>query len=107
VEVAGILRSCLRESDVVARYGGDEFVAALLQTTHEDALRLAKHIQRAIDAISFEASPGEFVSVGISIGCASFPEHGDSLEELLRVADAGMYRDKRRRAKLTVPLSAG
>ncbi len=107
VEVARVLRRSLRESDLVARHGGDEFIAALLQTTHEDALRLAENLRRVIENISLEITPGELVRVGISIGCASYPEHGSTLEGLLQVADAGMYLDKRRRAGLTATALTG
>ncbi len=107
VEVARVLRKSLRESDLVARLGGDEFIAALLQTTHEDALRLANKIQRTIEDISLEVSPGQFARVGISIGCASYPEHGSTLEELLHAADSGMYSDKKSRTGLTVTALTG
>jgi diguanylate cyclase (GGDEF)-like protein len=105
VEVARVLKDTLRGSDLVVRHGGDEFVAALFQTAFEDASGLAMRLQQKIDGLSFEASPGEFVRVGISIGCASSPEHGNTLEELLQAADAEMYHDKKRRAGLTTPLS--
>ena len=98
VELANVLRKTVRESDLVVRHGGDEFVAVLLRTARQDAAEMANRIQREIDNRTFEVSPGRSVSVGISIGCASWSEDGDSLEELLHAADAAMYGDKRNRA---------
>jgi diguanylate cyclase (GGDEF)-like protein len=98
VEVAGALRSTLRGSDLVVRHGGDEFIAVLYQSTYEEASLLAQRLQQKIETLSVEVSPGKFVRIGISIGCASYPEHGNTLKELLEVADAEMYLDKRNRA---------
>jgi len=98
VEVARILKSSLRQSDLLARYGGDEFVAALFDTGYEEAAQLASRLQKEIESLHLEASPGKPVRVGISIGCASYPVHGSTMEELLHAADAEMYRNKRERA---------
>jgi diguanylate cyclase (GGDEF)-like protein len=97
VEVAKILKSILRAEDLVVRYGGDEFIAALVQTNYQDALQLSVRIQSAIDAFQFEVAPGKIVRIGISTGCASYPEHGETLEELLTKADREMYRNKSER----------
>jgi diguanylate cyclase (GGDEF)-like protein len=98
VEMSNVLRRTVRESDLVVRHGGDEFVAVLLRTTRHDAAEMASRIQREVDNRAFEVTPGRSVSVGISIGSASWPEDGNSLEELLHAADAAMYSDKRNRA---------
>jgi diguanylate cyclase (GGDEF)-like protein len=106
LEVASLLKNMLRAEDIVVRNGGDEFVAALVQTARDDAYRLIGRIQKAIDDLRLEVAPGEHAQIGISIGCSCYPEDGDSLEELLRKADCGMYRDKDARRAAASRLAA-
>jgi diguanylate cyclase (GGDEF)-like protein len=95
-QVAVRLKSCLRESDTVARMGGDEF-AVLLPTTshHEGAVVVARKILAAITQ-SFQVE-NQCFQIGISLGISLFPEHGDSGDILMRAADAAMYEAKRPR----------
>jgi diguanylate cyclase (GGDEF)-like protein len=90
IACAQILRSAVRASDVVARYGGDEFVAFLPDTDSEGARTAAWRIIRAARGAY---SPGGRLSV--SIGVASFPRHGQTIEQLLDRADRAMYDIKR------------
>jgi diguanylate cyclase (GGDEF)-like protein len=99
VEIAKLLKSNLRGSDVVVRYAGDEFIAIMAQTDSKDAALLAKRVQATIDDYRLEVRPGKFAQAGISIGLASYPEDGDSLEALMTRADEEMYRDKEVRKK--------
>jgi diguanylate cyclase (GGDEF)-like protein len=99
LEVAKVLNRSVRASDVVIRYGGDEFLGIVSQTACEEVSLLAKRIQREVDAIRLEFRPGEFARVGISVGMASFPEDGDSQEVLLQKADQAMYQNKQSRAR--------
>jgi diguanylate cyclase (GGDEF)-like protein len=78
------LEACKRSSDVLARYGGDEFVMLLPET---DSAGGRNMMERLIIA----AKDGQ---QSISIGVASYPEHGDSFEELLEHADSAMYVSK-------------
>jgi diguanylate cyclase (GGDEF)-like protein len=95
-QVAARIKTCLRESDTVARMGGDEFSVLLPTTTHEDgAVVVAQKILTAI-AKSFQIEDREF-RIGISMGIALFPEHGDEVDALLRAADMAMYEAKRPR----------
>jgi diguanylate cyclase len=83
----------MREGDLVARLGGDEFVV-LLNGRHTPAqlAALATRLRDAVQApfVDREAS----IEVDASLGIARHPEHGHSLTELLRHADAAMYRAK-------------
>ncbi len=97
IEVAKILKSNLRGSDVVVRYAGDEFIAVMSQTTLKDASLLAKRIQSAIDQYHFEVRPSEHAHIGISVGLACYPTDGDNLEKLMTKANEEMYCDKKRR----------
>jgi diguanylate cyclase (GGDEF)-like protein len=96
--IAGTLRAAVRTSDVVARYGGDEFVVLMPDTGAEEAASVAA---RARDAVSAQAHPmtdGSEVHVTCSAGLAIFPRDGNSARRLLRSADAAMYAQKRARA---------
>jgi len=92
-QVAQILRESVRDSDTLARIGGDEFAILLtsigdLERAREVGERIVERI-RAIDAID-----GHPVSIGGSIGIALYPDHGRTLDELLRHSDTAMYRAK-------------
>lgn len=94
-EVARRLRGCIRESDTIARFGGDEFVVLL------DSIVLSNHasnVARKIDAaltVPFDLN-GQQLQIRPSIGVAVYPEHGDNETDLLRYADEAMYASKRR-----------
>jgi diguanylate cyclase (GGDEF)-like protein len=94
VEVAALFKGFFRGEDLVIRQGGDEFIAVLVQTSRDNATLLIRRIQKLIDGFSLEVSPGNFAHIGVSIGCACYPEDGDSLDDLLRIADRLMYRNK-------------
>lgn len=91
--VAGCTRSCLRESDTVARMGGDEFTILLATVSDLDgAIAVAKKILKAIGEPFMIA--GRNLEIGASIGVVIFPQHGDDPDVLLRQADAAMYTAK-------------
>jgi diguanylate cyclase (GGDEF)-like protein/putative nucleotidyltransferase with HDIG domain len=88
--VATLLDARSRQSNVVARYGGDEFALLMPDTTTEQAEVLAERLRTALEADYFLHAHG----VTASIGIATFPDHGSTPEEILRFADAGMYLAK-------------
>jgi len=98
-EVAGVLRTGIRPYDICVRYAGDEFIVVLSGCNGEEAERKRLELQRAVDAIQFEARPGKMLPLAISVGAAVFPHDGDSYETLLATADSRMYRDKTRRKR--------
>ncbi|MFL6466753.1 MAG: diguanylate cyclase [Pyrinomonadaceae bacterium] len=96
------IRDQLREYDFLARYGGDEFVAIIPETDNENINSLNERINDAVNELRLEVEGGLFAQVGISLGSASFPEHGESLDGLIEAADKAMYIAKeanRRRRK--------
>jgi two-component system cell cycle response regulator len=95
VEVGRVLKACVRDDDVVARYGGDEYVAVLLGIDSGEALKVAERIRRSIEDHVFLSREGARVRVTASIGLASFPEHTTEKAEVLDFADRAMYRGKR------------
>jgi diguanylate cyclase (GGDEF)-like protein len=88
---ARILEQNCRRSDIVARYGGDEFVILMPETTAEQARQIAGKLRGWIA----EERLLRDKSVTASFGIASFPVHGSKPEELIQAADAAMYVSKR------------
>lgn len=89
--VAGTLRSQIRSCDVAARYGGEEFLILLTETGPEGALSFAEKLRARVEAIRKEGGQ----EVTVSIGGASFPDHGDGVESIIRKADETLYECKR------------
>lgn len=94
IEVAEVIQRQLRKVDRVFRFGGDEFVAALPETTVKGAYEVANRLCRAVKEYPFRVGEGNEVYITASIGIASYPEDGESGEELLKRADEAMYRVK-------------
>jgi len=93
-EVALRLRKVFkREVDLIARFGGDEFVALLQNATEEDAIVMCRAVDEVIDQ-PFQVE-GHNLNVGVSIGIALFPDHGFDSEQLIQYADIAMYEAKR------------
>jgi diguanylate cyclase (GGDEF)-like protein/PAS domain S-box-containing protein len=94
IAVARRLRDQVRESDTVARLGGDEFTVILPSLRDgNDAVRVADNILAAI-AQPFLLAGGK-AKVGVSIGIALFPAHGNTVEHILNAADNAMYLAKK------------
>jgi len=94
-QVAARLMKSVRESDTVARQGGDEFTVLLAGMTVDAASAIARKLEGGIrQSLEFD---GESVSVGATIGVATYPDDGDNVHTLLRAADHAMYRSKRER----------
>ena len=96
-EVGRILKGQMRESDVLVRYAGDEFIAVLPKTTAEQARLFSYRLQDAVESAKIDVGIGKMLSVGISLGLASYPTDGMDLESLLMAADKNMYEHKSRR----------
>ncbi len=89
--VGRLLEQKSRQSNVVARYGGDEFIVLMPETSPDQAVVLAERLRQWIAS---DPMLSEHKITG-SFGVASFPTHGFSIEDIIRVADAGMYVSKR------------
>lgn len=104
-EVAQVISKSVRESDFVARYGGDEFVLMLPETPAKQALQMAERVRLRIANNRFKGGVGADIYLTASFGVASFPEHATQAEKLIELADAAMYEAKQRN-KNNVKLAA-
>lgn len=94
-EASKIYRSLLRPTDIVARYGGDEFVLIFPGTPAPKALELASALCRAVAELpTFRGLGGPITQVTVSMGVAAFPEHARDLAGLKAAADAALYKAK-------------
>jgi diguanylate cyclase (GGDEF)-like protein len=90
-----ILRSRMRASDLVARWGGEEFAAILFRATLEDAMRIADAVRRQLAEASILGADGEPLVATVSAGCAAMGPDTETAEQLLRAADVALYMAKR------------
>ncbi|MGK5086657.1 sensor domain-containing diguanylate cyclase [Bdellovibrionota bacterium FG-2] len=94
--LAGILQSKCRASDLPARYGGEEFAILCPEVDWRGASELAERIRVAIETTDFDfASFQPLGKVSVSIGVSSFPEDGQTYEEVLKASDEAMYYAKK------------
>jgi diguanylate cyclase (GGDEF)-like protein len=94
VEVGAVLRACVRDSDTVVRYGGDEFVVLLVESNADEAMIVAERMRKMIEAEPFATELGLRIRLTVSIGISAFPEHATTKQTLLNLADQAMYRGK-------------
>ncbi|MFQ5992733.1 MAG: diguanylate cyclase [Nitrospiraceae bacterium] len=93
--VATTLHRTLKASDVLARYGGDEFVVVLPRTDTNGAIAVAERLRVAVAGLSLRTlAPAAPDHVTISVGVATYPSHALSIPELIRAADRALYQAK-------------
>ncbi|HET7435932.1 MAG TPA: GGDEF domain-containing protein [Thermoanaerobaculia bacterium] len=93
-EVAKRILGAVRGIDKVVRFGGDEFCVILPQTDQDQAVAVANRVRRAISSAPLQIDPAIIVSITASFGIATYPTHAITKENLVREADAAMYRVK-------------
>ena len=93
-EIGGVIQNELRDYDFLARYGGDEFVAIVPETDSSDVIELCRRIETAVSEFRLPVGDDSVAVVGISVGSSSFPNHGESFDQLIVAADKAMYRAK-------------
>jgi diguanylate cyclase (GGDEF)-like protein len=91
--IAQSINESVRSTDVVARFGGDEFVILMTHTSTEHARMAAERIRTAIHNTSFDMK-GNRISTTVSVGIASFPESVEEPEDVLEKADIALYKSK-------------
>ncbi|MEQ1933801.1 MAG: HD domain-containing phosphohydrolase, partial [Fimbriimonadaceae bacterium] len=94
--IARAMRAVTRPHDVIARYGGDEFLIIMPNSTSNDALTLADNLIERVSAEGYsEPGSDRIIPYAVSVGTSSFPETAKSRNEVLYQADSEMYRVKR------------
>ncbi len=93
--VARRLQAEVRNIDLVARYGGDEFAVILPDTPLSKANEVSERIRKSFDVKSFAGPDSRPVTVTISLGVAGFPDHGKSPSDLIVAADTALFQAKR------------
>lgn len=92
--MGNVLQRNLRSTDIIAQYGGDEFVVLLPETESARAVKASERIRNAIEKTPLVLS-GESAFITVSIGVASYPEHGSELKEIMNRADKALYKSKK------------
>jgi len=93
-EIASRAKDELRGSDLLGRYGGEEFVTLLPDTTKEQAGQLAERLRKIIEAKSF-GFDGVELKITASFGVAEFGGDGSTYEDMINIADQRLYKAKR------------
>lgn len=89
-ELGAILRRMKRETDIVARFGGEEFCVLCEETDTEGALLLAERVREEIGRVVFETEIGK-LQVKASLGVATYPDHASTPAELFDITDKALY----------------
>ena len=92
--IADLFRKLFRVDDVICRYGGEEFGIILPESSAENAVIRANALREAVKKLHIQYKNHALGTITLSIGVATFPEHGDSSEELLKAADQCLYHSK-------------
>ena len=95
IQVAGVIRQVIRETDYIYRYGGDEFVIILPQVKIADAKKIGERLLNRMKRQHFVAGSDQKFKLGLSLGVAEYPRDAGSREEILAMADKMMYQAKR------------
>ncbi len=93
--MATLLRTNVRSVDHVGRYGGEEFLIVLPETSTTEAYHLAERMRAVIEEAGFPTGRDESIVVTVSVGVASFPEDATNAGDLVQRADEAMYQAKR------------
>jgi diguanylate cyclase (GGDEF)-like protein len=92
--VAGLLRNQIRSSDIVCRYGGEEFALVLPEASYESVRQRAEEIRSAIKQLELKHQGVALGRITASLGIAQFPNHADGPDALVTAADAALYQAK-------------
>jgi len=94
-QVGDIMKRCFRSSDILAKYGGDEFVIILPHSDKVGAFLAADRLREMVEVEPFDGREKQPLGkITLSLGISSYPEHGSTVEELLDHADKALYSAK-------------
>jgi diguanylate cyclase (GGDEF)-like protein/PAS domain S-box-containing protein len=105
--IATNLKQMLRETDIAARFGGEEFTVILSHTSLEQGKQMAQRVRQEMADLEIYLDEGGSFSITASIGVAAYPQHGTTAEELIKAADQALYTAKQKgRNRVCVNLRA-
>jgi diguanylate cyclase (GGDEF)-like protein/putative nucleotidyltransferase with HDIG domain len=108
--ISSVMLGQLRDYDFLARYAGDEFVAIIPEAENRSVNDLCVRIEKAVENYELPVGGGNVAKVGVSLGAASYPQSGESLDQIIIAADKAMYRIKafrKQQNKKTAPEPEG
>ena len=94
IEVAHILQTCIRRSDLAIRYGGEEFMVLLHGSNASSSLIVTQKIKNSFEAIEFKANKNQTFHKTLSIGVSEFPKDTKDIWECIKLADKALYQAK-------------
>lgn len=94
-QLGGLLRDSARNIDHVCRYGGEEFALILPMSSTTEALQAAERLRSEVERFEFACGHGNYRTLTVSAGVASYPAHAQTQAALIAAADAAMYAAKR------------
>ncbi|HEX21368.1 MAG TPA: GGDEF domain-containing protein [Actinobacteria bacterium] len=104
-DLSELLQQHIRETDVLSRYGGEEFTIILPETHYQDAYNVAEKLRQAVADNTFKtADAGIDIKLTISLGIANYPSTAFSRDDLIHQVDQTLYQAKKRRNTLASPL---
>ena len=106
-EIGQVILGQLRDYDFLARYGGDEFVALIPETSATDVVDLCDRIERAVCDFQLDFDGDRVAQVGVSLGASGYPHNGETFDQMVIAADKAMYERKTSRKRLAAVTSAG
>jgi diguanylate cyclase (GGDEF)-like protein len=93
--LSDLLMKQVRAVDRVCRYGGEEFTVILPETDAAVAMQIAERMRAEVERQPFDIGGGKTIGITVSIGVATYPQHLDSPEEVIKAADVALYAAKR------------
>ncbi|MEZ5357598.1 MAG: sensor domain-containing diguanylate cyclase [Candidatus Zixiibacteriota bacterium] len=95
VRLVTVIRQCIRDVDILCRYGGEEFIIILPQTPDNEAKRIAERIRGEVERAEFGGGGGiPKLKVTVSVGVSTYPDNGMTEEDLINAVDQAMYHAK-------------
>jgi diguanylate cyclase (GGDEF)-like protein len=94
IQTSEVIKECVREIDIVIRYGGDEFIILLIETDQKGAYKVAERIRKSMEEKVFAVKNGTEIKATCCVGIATYPDDAESRAELVHLADKAMYRGK-------------